>query len=351
MTREWFWLYRPRAASHRAQAVQVVNSAHALAARGHRVTLCVQGEADSLAFCGLSPSPTLSIHTLPARDAVASWAYWGVFARWLRRTRGSGVVLARRKRHAARALQVARARFRLLVEAHEVDSAQAAEAGRAAHPAFALEQRVLGGAWGVIANCEGTLRTLRAAHRIVPPARVIHNGTSASWPAVPARRSGIGYVGSLRASKDVRTLARAAAMVHEPIVLVGPPPADVARLQPLAEGRLRWEPAVPYGEVPARLVRFRALVVTEGAGLFGSHLTSPLKLWDALASGVPVVAADTPAVRAVAGAHFIPYLPGDLQSLVGALTRALESPRPKPRIRTWATRAAELEAFADAVFD
>jgi glycosyltransferase involved in cell wall biosynthesis len=353
VTRDWFWLYRPPAASHRAQAVQVVNAAHAMAARGHRVTLCVQGREDPLDFCGLAPLPGLALHRLPAGNTPASLAYRLYYLAWRARTRGRGVVLARSKRHAAQALRLGATR--LILEAHEVDSAQAVEQGAEPGPHLALERRVLGGAWGVVCNCEGTQQLLRSTHRALPPTTVVHNATVARWPAPSEPGVGIGYVGSVRSYKDVDTLARAAAMVGQPVVLVGPSATEVAPLQALARGSLLREEPLPYGRVPGRLVRFRALVVPEGDGLFGRQLTSPLKLWDALASGVPVVAADTPAVRAVAGADFVPYQPGDARSLARALRRACDDEPLRRRlsaarrVRSWGQRAAEVEAFADRV--
>ena len=102
--RDWFWLYRPAAPSHRAQSVQVIHSAWAMAARGDRVELCVQGGgsvAEILAAYGLSPLGTLRLRVLPRHNAAASWAYRAALVGFAARTRGQGIVLARNKRHAA----------------------------------------------------------------------------------------------------------------------------------------------------------------------------------------------------------------------------------------------------------
>lgn len=102
---------------------------------------------------------------------------------------------------------------------------------------------------------------------------------------------------------------------------------------------------VAYGELPARLARFHALLLPLDDGLFGRRLTSPLKLWDYLATGLPIVAADLPTVRAVAGdlPHY--YAPGDPASLARAVARALAARTSPRRVRTWDDRAAEIEAF------
>ncbi|MEQ1508307.1 MAG: glycosyltransferase, partial [Myxococcota bacterium] len=275
---------------------------------------------------------------------AASVAYRLGFAAWIARTRGRGIALARRKRHAAWAVSTFGARFRLVLEVHEVDSRQAADPADAA-AAHALEATVLRAAWGVIANADGTLSELRDAHRRLPPARVIHN--AARPGAVPAADShGVGVVGAVRPYKDPQTVAAAAAQLDQPVTWVGATVAD-------GLGDVVVEAPVPYRDVPARIGRFRTLVVPLSPGLFGERLTSPLKLWDALASGIPVVAADTPAIRAAAGDAFLPYVPGDPASLARAITLASTDPavrasliaRARGRARTWDQRASEVEAF------
>lgn len=342
--RDWFWLYRPTAPSTRAQSVQVVNAAHAMAARGHRVELCVEGTTDAddvLAAYGLAPVPTLRLVVLPVRHTVASALYRARFAAWAARTGGQGVALARRKHHAEWALRWLGARFRLVLEVHEVDSLVDRERW------FALEQRVLRSAWGVVANAPGTLALLREQHPVLPPSLVLHNGARPG-PVPETPGEGIGIVGSVRPYKDPDTVARAAERTTEPLTWVGGEGAP-------AGGRLRIEAAVPYRDVPARIARFRTLLLPLSPGLFGEQLTSPLKLWDALQSGVPLVAADTAAVRAAAEGAYVPYVPGNADSLVAALERACTDEPLRARVvararvlaRTWDGRAAELEAFVD----
>ncbi len=330
-----------------------------MAQRGHRVELCVQGRARSdevLRAFGLSPLPTLRLRVLPVANTPASTAYRARFAAWVLRTGGRGVALARSKRHAAWALRWFGSRFRLLLEAHEVDSVQRADAGEDPAPLHELERRVLARSWGVVANCEGTLRLLQRTHPRCPPAVVAHNGAR---PGVGSAGQGehVGCVGSVRPYKDPRTVARAAASCRERVVWIGPDASDLEALQPLAGGRLRWEAPVPPARVPARLAEFRALLLPLSPGRFGAELTSPLKLWDALQSGVPLVAADTAAIRDAAGGAYVPYTPGDVASLVRALDAACHDTALRRRVlkharrraRTWEQRAAEVEAFVDRV--
>lgn len=342
----WFWLYRPAAPAARAQSVQVVNAAHAMAARGHRVELCVEGDrpaAEILAYYGLPMVPELRLHVLP-RGTWGSLRYRGLFAAWVARSGGRGIALARRKRHAAWAARWFSGRFRLILEVHEVDSEQARDRGDDPRRWRALEADLLARASGVVANAEGTLDLLRSVHSMVPPAIVAHNGAR-PWTPTGEEGHGIGIVGSVRPYKDPHTVAAAARLLDRPITWVG---AD----QPL-EAPVRAEPPVPYRDVPARLARFRTLLLPLSPGLFGERLTSPLKLWDALQSGVPLVAADTEAVRLAAGGAYVPYRPGDPADLARALAAAERDEALRERVlavararaRTWAGRAEEIEAF------
>lgn len=348
-----FWLYRAPAPSVRAQSIQVVHSAHAMASRGHQVTLAVQppsgrpSAADVLDFYGLRPTPTLRLHVLPTGNTAASLAHRALFLAWAVR---GGVVIARSKRYADQALRVAGRRITLILEVHEVDSAQAEERGEDPGPLRTLERRVLEGAAAVVANAPGTLALLRETHGSLPPAIALHNATHPSRIRAPSSSGeGIGYVGSYIPGKDLETLAAAAARLPMPVHLVGATGAEA--LQALAGGRLVLEPPLPHREVPDRLARFRVLALPLAPGLFGERLTSPLKLWDYLASGVPVVGADTRALQEAAGGAFLPYQPGDIGDLASALARMHDDEGLRARVRaassvrTWDQRAAELEDF------
>jgi len=360
----WLWLYRPAAPCARAQSVQVVQMAHAIACRGHPITLAVEpvGHArpaveEVLDFYGLKPVRTLHVHVLPRRRTPASLAWRGLVAGWLLRHRRRGVVYARSKRYAREVLRMGTG-VRLVLETHEVDSLLATERGEDPGPCRALEAEVLRGAAGVVANAPGTLRLLASVHPLLPPATVVHNGTHPSaLRGRPGPGEGVGYVGSVRPFKDLTTLARAAARIEVPVHLVGATPGDpeVSRLQSVSGGRMVMEPPIPYRDVHARLAAFRVLVLPVGRGLFGEHLTSPLKLQDYFASGVPVVAADTPAVRDAAGDAVLYYRPGDAEGLSMAIARLYQDEGlrhallGRVRVRTWAERAAEVDAFVEGL--
>ena len=339
--RPWFFLYRPALPSARAQSVQVIHAAHALASRGHRVTLCAEGqgsEAEALAAYDLAPVPALNLVLLPHTRTLTSLRYRASFLLWARAAGSSGVALARSLKHAAFALRWTRG-VPLVYEAHEV----------AGDEDLALEARVLGASRGLVCNAPGTLEILQERYRDLPPSIVIHNAARQALPPASLVGRGVGVVGSVRPYKDPETVARAAALSGLPVSWVG---ADGPLQAPL-----RAAPPVASREVPALLRSFRTLLLPLSPGPFGEKLTSPLKLWDALASGVPLVAADTSAVARAAPGAYLPYRPGDARSLSEALLRADRDEAERARVvssalslaRTWDQRASEVETFVSGL--
>ncbi len=345
-------LYRPTLPGLRAQAIQVVHAAHALAARGHAVTLLAdraQGgdPSTALAAFGLEPLPTLNLEIAPS-------AHPGLAGLWFRARAlawslgAPGLVLARDRRRLVRLLPLLR-RHRIALEVHGLDSLQAEERGEDPAPHLEIERAALSAAFALIANCEGTLRVWEARHGALLPARraAVHNATS------PSRRREaqtpdpvIRVVGSLRTYKGVEALRVAAPLLPLPLELVGGSPEEIRALG--SSGSLSARPPVPFLEVPDLLARSAALLLPLADNLFGRELTSPLKLWDYLATAAPILAPDLPSVRrivALTGASLHLFRPGDPEDLARAAREALAAPPRVPTLRTWAERAEELEAL------
>ena len=346
-------LYRPRVPSGRAQAISVVHTCHALAERGWRVTLLADRAGDSdpdaaLAWYGLAPHPNFDLRSSPTGHpgAAGLWFRASVAGWW---AGAPGVVMARDKRRLLEALRLGRGRHRVVVEAHELDSGLAAEAGRDQGPDLAVEREVARAASALVANCGGTLALWEAAHGAdLPSARgVAHNGVSLGRRR--AARSAVSpvvrYTGSLRPYKGLRTLL--AAPLPLPLELVGGSDEERVSLGPLPAG-VTARPEVPYPGVPDLLADSAALVLPLDDNLFGRALSSPLKLWDYLATAVPVVAPSLPSIDEIArltGAALHRYRPGDPADLARAVAAAVAAGARSPVVRTWADRAAELDAI------
>lgn len=348
-------LYRPRLPSTRAQAIQVLHAAHALAERGHLVTvLADRGEGDAtpegvLREMGLPRCDGLDLRVAPTtwRPGASAWFRWNL-ARW-----EGDVVLARAKRY----VPLVPTRVPVVLEVHEVDSLQAQEAGRPVDAHLALERTALARASGVIANCEGTLAALQRVHA-VPRSIVVHNATRPDRAIRPAPTSPrtVLWAGSPHHDKGLRTVLASVTSWPSDVALclLGGAPADVAlpgsvlssgAADPHAPVSVRTVPPVAPAEVPRHLASASVLLLSLADDLFGRELTSPLKLWDYLATPLPIVAPELPSVLRVVGEDAVYYRAGDPASLAEAVRRALDAPWRPPRLRTWADRAAEVEAF------
>ena len=339
----WFLLYRPTVPSARAQSIQVVHMAHALANQGIEVTLTAEAPNGAnvrsvLAFYGLAPHPRLRLYLLPGPRTRASWAFRAHFVRWAAR---GGLVYARSKRYAVHALRFSRA-MPVVLEAHELDSALAVERGEDPKQWIALEKEVLAKVVAVVANAPGTLAVLKKNYQL-PPSIALQNATHSSRARIPLGTAhGVGYIGSLRSYKDLDTLRALAAVCSLPITVVG---GDTS-----IPG-ITVEPPIPHREVPDRLIDFRVLLLPLSHGLYGDYLASPLKLWDYMAVKVPVVGANTPALHAAAPKAFLPYEPGNAQDLGEKLRRLYFDSALRADVlshaylRTWDQRAKELLAF------
>ena len=156
-------LYRPRLPSHRAQAIQVLHSCHALARRGHQVTLLAdRGEAApdaamALGMMGLPPIDGLNLQISPKRqNTLAGLWFRRQLAQWW--AGPPGLVIARDKHRLARALATHGKRHQILLETHELDSLIARDEGNPkADHLSTLEVDLLSQIDGLIANCGGTL--------------------------------------------------------------------------------------------------------------------------------------------------------------------------------------------------
>ena len=328
----------------KARAIQIVNTCHALARAGCRVTIVVGRReagkpAEHLARYGLAPHPELRIVGVPAvrlpRRSPAwlhrwytrawNWSYLaGVLLLLPVLLRGRpDAVLARDYRLAWLLIKLRRwHRRRLVFEVHGLPSVELLEgAGRPSRRQRReverrrdLEQAVFDGAW-LLLTITDCLRVRLIQDYAVTPDRVCtvpDAGRSpapleAAAPREEARRARLIYVGQLYPWKGVDQTLRALAGVPEvELTIVGGLPDDPQRqrLERLAEqlgvmDRLRFAGPRTYQEVPALLAEADVALLPLADGVVARCFTSPLKLFDYLAAGLPIVAVDVPAIREV----------------------------------------------------
>jgi glycogen(starch) synthase len=128
------------------------------------------------------------------------------------------------------------------------------------------------------------------------------------------------YAGRIGAGRDLETVVAAAADVQPlRVVLVGP--ADGGYLAGLDTAGVELRDSLPLSDA-SRLVRDCGIaLVTLSERWLNNRIGMPNKLFMAVRAGVPVVAADLPALRRIVTEHDIGelYRPGDPASLAAAV--------------------------------
>jgi len=349
----------------RARFIQVMNTCHALAEMGVTVILMAglkRGSSPESLFAlyGIEPHPRLHFVSVPilrrehSRHFRISWhgVFHAALLARLRRLRSRSTeepVLFVRHLKLAHFLL----RFRtylgmpLLFEAHEIFHLTALRA-RARAKLKGLEHNVYRGADGIVTISHSLAEHLRSLGIQESSVRVIHNGIGGEFFRTERQEPGsyICYTGSLYFWKGVDTLILA--MKHLPserLVIVG----GGGRLKDLislarAEGvgdRVSFVGAVPHAEVPRYLSQAKVAVlpnVPDGP----TEFSSPLKLFEYMASGVPIVASDVLSFREIL-AHMHNALlcsPASPESLANCITRLVHDPKLARRLGETARRDA-----------
>lgn len=415
----------------RANGIQTVQTAHALARRGHTVMLVCRPDTERparepLRYYGLPPLPSLTL--APVRVLGPSWLrraqYLMAAAAWAMGRTSADILMTRDLGVASLLLRIPRAcRPPLVYESHGFAPVVAGEmarllsTGREASPRkrqrlFGRERHVWHVADGYVTITSGLLRELketfgsRSGAAVVPdgaslPAHVLGFDACASsppgsdpdgrTPVTAPHGSGVGggtegpraprsaaagagtsqdsplvgYAGHLYPWKGVDVLVDALArlpLMRGLIVGGHPNEGDLARLRDRARtlgaaDRIEFTGQVPPAEVRTRLAAADVLVLPNRRSQISSHYTSPLKLFEYLALGKPIVASDLPALREILTPGVTAELvePDDAAALAEALSRVVGAPayaaalgehaRQLAAEFSWDKRAERLEAI------
>ena len=169
------------------------------------------------------------------------------------------------------------------------------------------------------------------------------------------------YTGQLFPWKGVKTLIEAAGALSKSAVvyIVGGANSEIAELKTknlklITEGRLAFSGQRPWAEVPLWLKAADVLVLPNtGRMKVSRHYTSPMKLFEYMASGRPIVASDIPSIREIVDETMVFFAtPDDPRSFADAIQAALshtdEARRRAERARrqvqqyTWKARARKI---------
>lgn len=356
----------------RANGIQTMETCHALARRGVRVVLRVRPDSsdparDPFAYYGLPRLPELAIETAAAPPRPASLRRLTYLATsWLRAVTGPwDVVLTRDLGMAAALARVPRAeRPALVYESHGFapavhdemhamlsDGREASDRKRAR--LLAREQRVWRRADGYVTITRALASELVTRFGVRPRLAVIPDGARVSGERRPPRPMSsppvIAYAGHLYPWKGVNVLIDALARLpHTRGLIVGGHPGepDLAQCRALAErlgagDRITFTGLLPPAEVAARLASADILVLPNPPLRISQSYTSPLKLFEYMASARPIVASDLPAIREILDEQSaVLVTPGHGAALAEGIQRVIDEPRLARRLADAAARRA-----------
>lgn len=362
----------------RANGIQTMETCHAMAARGHHVDLIVRPDTQSparepFAYYGLPPTPKLRIDRAPVSGpAMARRLGYMAFAlgRAIGRSRAD-VLLTRDLGIASLLLDVPRGlRPPVVYESHgyapDVAAALPDLVATATRPSARKlqrlarrEARVWREAEGYVTITAGLRAELERRHGARAQLAVIPDGVRIEAVGVPREedvdvpRVGepvVAYAGHLYAWKGVDVLLEALAHVPKARGLIVGGHAqepDLARLKARAAGLGIGDRVTFTGMVePSRVARFLrqadVLALPNPASAISTQFTSPLKLFEYMAAGRPIVASDLPSIREVLQDEVNALLvtPGNPAAMAAAIERLIGDPALSARLADAALAAA-----------
>ncbi len=330
----------------RANGVQTMATCHALASRGHDVTLVVRPDTaplprDPFQFYGWPALARLQIATVPtSRGPRRRRVRFLLEALRLVRARPRAVVYTRDLGLAAFLLQLPGSRRPPVVyESHGVTATVSAEMPRLLGKPELVpsagklrrldrrERRVWTHAGAYVTITRALADELAAHYGPRPNVFVVPDGATTPGVDAPQPTPGVlvAYAGHLYPWKGVdvfvQALARASG-VRGLIVGGHPAEADLGRIKALIReldltSRVEVTGLVAPDDVVRRLARADILVLPNTASAISERYTSPLKLFEYLTLGRPIVASDLPAIREILndGETALLVAPGDPDAL------------------------------------
>ncbi|GBE34849.1 glycogen synthase [bacterium BMS3Bbin06] len=366
---------------NRARFIQIVNTAHALAKCDNEVDLISGGKRrykcrDILSYYSLPPLSGLKMTFLPiVRKNIpllpVSWNAVFNYSLMSYLNKKRGVIFVRHPKLAGFLLErKERLKMPVIYEAHEIFSLSVGDNLKKRRYMWALENFIFGGSDGVITISRRLREDIDALFNtgntpfITLPNAVRDDWLKERWEYELLSREYLFYAGSLYNWKGVDILIKAMKYLpDEKLVIAG----GGSRLNQLRElsgstgvsdrvvflGHLRQRDIVDY------LARAKICIIPNVAHA-PSEYSSPLKLFEFMAAGVPIVASDLSGINEVLvdGIHGVLFEPGNVEALAGSITSILENPDMAKRIArncyekvkdfTYNKRAGKIMEFIDS---
>ncbi len=375
----------------RANGIQTMETCHALAGRGHEVRLVVRPDThvparDPFDYYGLARSARLIVDRVPVSGPhLVRRVEYLAFAAGRAIGAGRADIVMTRDLTVASLLLRLPARPPLVYESHgyapEVAAALPHLVSTAQPPSASKHARLARRESFVWRRADGYVTItngLASAHNarfggrprvaVVPDgARLVPPGTRppGTWPPGTLAPFTVAYAGHLYAWKGVDVLLDAVAHVPDVrCLIVGghEQEPDLARLRALAsrlriENRVTFTGLVPPSAVPDALGQADVLALPNPTSVISTHATSPLKLFEYMAAGKPIVASNLPAIREVLTDERTALLvtPGDPEALAAGIRRLAADAGLRGRLAgaalaavaeySWDRRAERLEAL------
>jgi glycosyltransferase involved in cell wall biosynthesis len=353
------------------EALQILHTVDALGQIGVRVTLVTPAArpgvtAQQILPHGLSPNVTLA----PLPDLTQQWwfpfrsnkPFYFLAARALTKL-NADAVLVRNLKMAEHLLRVA-PRVPLFFETHEWFAQSFREdrptlTPRARRKLAALERRegaVYRGSRGLIGLTRFLIDDIRSAYQLTTPAAVAPDGVDLrqcapfATPAPAHSPPQLLYLGSLHSWKGVNLLIEAMTHLTQPaqLKIVGGNAQRIAELQQLARtlkvaDRVHFAGPCPPAERFAVIHEAEVCLLPLTETSIASRYTSPLKLFEYLALGKPVVVSDLPTMRVVLEpeVHALLAPPNDARAFAAAIDRLLADQALRARLGAAARRRAQ----------
>ena len=350
------------------ESLQILYTADALGKAGIEVCLITPPPATVIAardILGHELSPNVKVIHL--RDGYPSWLPWRsnrpfyrAVARFLAKQPAEMIY--------ARNLKLAELLLRwlpsqpLVFESHEPFTLTYREEHprmnlRQHHKLAALARReefVYRHARGLVTVPPLLIDALRQEFGVQTPAVDAPNGVDLRQAEAPARTEAnsvpvLLYLGSLHPWKGVETLVRALPLVSggAQLHIAGGTPARIEELRMLArscdvEDRVVFHGPVEPGKRFGYMHRADICLLPLTDTGIGSRHTSPIKLFEYMATGKPIVVADVPDTRAIItpGVHALAVPVGDPHAFATAINTLLANPALRARLGTAARERA-----------
>jgi len=326
MSAESLWFLAPfRLPSEHAHSIQILNTCRALAGEGVRVRLFVKRNParpvrsvdEALAAYGLRPHDLLRIEWLPSTYNPLQGAVlrWKVF-----RCDERPVFYIRHLRLAS----TAKGRGLVLTELHKMEDDT---------------RKAVLASDGVVTITSALRDTVRKEIAPAAPVEVIPDAVDLSrFPPVegghPPR---LVYTGQFQDWKGVDVLVKSLKLVPSlTALLIGgregtDPLRDGLKALATQEGvadRIEWTGYLPQAEIPRRLRGGDIGVVSTRAFNGQDVAASPLKLFEYMSAGLPIVASDLASIRDVIrpGENGMLFQEGDPEALAAAVRQLVDDP-------------------------